>query len=89
MISVYRLNPDGTVPDFVIDGGYFPHKVEGSAPQDWDLLGITTEEAPGTPFSDVDALEAYLISIGGESWTDFDGAPVDLVAQASWLWSRQ
>lgn len=88
MISVYRLNSDGTVPDYVIDGGYFPHSAEGPAPQDWDLLGVTTEEAPGTPFADVDALEAYLVSIGGESWTNPDGSPVDLAAQAAVMWSR-
>lgn len=88
MISVYRLNADGTVPGYVIDGGYFAHGAEGAAPQDWDLVGVTTAEAPGTPFADVAALQSYLVSIGGESWTDPDGEPLDLAAQAAAMWAR-
>lgn len=87
MISVYRLSTDGTVPAFVIDGGYFPHTVEGTPPQDLALVGVTTAEAPGTPFADAAALAAYLVSIGGEAWTDLDGNPMDLAAAADAVWA--
>lgn len=89
MISVYRLNADGSVPEYVIDGGYFPHAIEGLPAQAWDLVGITTQEAPGAPLPDAAALESHLVSIGGDAWTDPSGNPVDLAAQAAWLWSRQ
>lgn len=89
MISIYRLNADGTVPDYVVDGGYFPNATNGTPPQDWELVGVTTAEAPGTPFANVAALEAYLVSIGGEAWTDPLGAQVDLAALAATMWGRQ
>lgn len=89
MISVYRLNADGTVPDYVLDGGYFPFGVDGVPPQDWDLVGVTTAAAPGVPFPDVATLESYLVFIGGESWTNSDGSSADLAELASKVWARQ
>ena len=35
----YTLNKDDTIPDFVIDGGYFPKPNGGKSPQDYDLIG--------------------------------------------------
>jgi hypothetical protein len=86
IIATYVLNPDGTVPWFVADGGYFPDTREGSSPQDWMLVGVVDPASGLTGFADVDALTAYLVSIGGNDWTDIDGEPVDVPAQASFVW---
>lgn len=88
MISTYVLDPDGTVPSFVTNGGYFADARVGDSPQDWTLVGVVTADAPGEPFVDAAALEDYLVSIGGESWLDDEGEPVDLVAQAAWMWAQ-
>ena len=89
IIAKYVLNPDGTVPWFVTEGGYFPDTREGTSPQDWTLVGVVDPASMMTGFADVEELTAYLVSIGGNTWTDIDGEPVDVAAQASHLWSLQ
>lgn len=81
-IITYSLNEDGTIPDFIVDGGYFPIPRDAASPQDLTLLGIAVDDAPGPVITDV---YAYLVSIGGESWTNIDGEPIDLVAAANFI----
>lgn len=87
-IITYTLDADGTVPDFILDGGYFPSASDQESPQDWLLMGVASDTGPGDGFADAAAIESYLVSIGGETWTDPDGDPVDLAAQAASMWSR-
>ena len=55
----YTLNSDGTIPDYVADGGYLP-KFNGSAsPQDYDLIGVATDAAPQTGYANEAALLQY------------------------------
>jgi len=46
-VTTYTLNADGTIPEFVDNGGYFPDSREGDSPQDWTLVGVCTDDAPG------------------------------------------
>ena len=46
-VTTYTLNADGTIPDFVDNGGYFPDSRVGDSPQDWTLVGVCTDDAPG------------------------------------------
>ena len=39
MILKYKLNPDGSIPDFITDGGYF-------AESDGTLVGIADDAQP-------------------------------------------
>lgn len=52
----YQLTPEGKIPDYVVDGGYFAIPSESSSPQDWWLLGVATNEAPE---SEITSLEGY------------------------------
>ncbi len=88
MISTYILNTDGTIPDYVTNGGYFPDARAGGSPQDWTLVGVVTGDCPTTPFANAAALETYLTDIGGGSWTDIDGVAVDLAAMAAWMFAQ-
>lgn len=45
-VVIYTLESDGTVPDFVLDGGYFPCAKASNPPQDWSLVGIAADNAP-------------------------------------------
>lgn len=87
-IITYTLEADGTVPVYILDGGYFPTPNDNPSPQDWTLVGVSTDAAPGQGFFDAAAIEAHLVSIGGESWTNPDGSPVDLAALAAVMWER-
>lgn len=79
-LGIYTLNSDGTIPDFVIDGGYFPHVNQAAAPQDWKLIGWVANDAD---VQNVSNLRSYLISIGAESWRDRDGQAFDLDAEVA------
>ena len=46
-VTTYTLNADGTIPDFVDNGGYFPDARVGDSPQYWTLVGVCTDDAPG------------------------------------------
>ena len=46
-VTTYTLNADGTIPEFVDNGGYFPHARVGDSPQDWTLVGVCADDAPG------------------------------------------
>lgn len=87
IIATYVLNPDGTVPWFVVNGGHFPDTRVGSSPQDWMLVGVVDPASGLTGFADVDALTAYLVSIGGIDWTDMEGHPVDIAQEAARMWA--
>ena len=87
-IITYTLEADGTVPGYVIDGGYFPTPSGDPSPQDLTLMGAAEDTAPGDGFADAAAIQTYLVSIGGESWTNPDGSPVDLAARAAAMWAK-
>tara|TARA_R110002051_G_C8484233_1_gene462137 strand:+ start:225 stop:512 length:288 start_codon:yes stop_codon:yes gene_type:complete len=64
----YTLNEDGTLPDYVIDGGYFPKFNDGPSPQDYDLIGIS-ETNPGLEeYTTKVSFENYVKSFTNESY---------------------
>ena len=68
-IVSYTLNLDGTVPDYIIDGGHLGWPNSKPFPQSLDLIGVATDQAPQPGF----ASEADLLSyaqIKGLSYLD-------------------
>lgn len=53
-VATYILNADGTVPDFVDDGGYFPDARDSDSPQDWTLVGVCIDDAPGDAMTEAE-----------------------------------
>lgn len=58
-VIVYTLNPDGTVPEYVVDGGYLPVSNLNKSPQDLDLIGIALDSAEQPGFNDMQSLINY------------------------------
>lgn len=85
-IATYVLNLDGTVPDFVIDGGYFAASSVAASPQDWTLVGVV-DDSVQSAFATVDDLTEYLATISGGEWTDMEGHPVDIAQEAARMWA--
>ena len=85
-IATYVLNLDGTVPDFVIDGGYFAASSVGASPQDWTLVGVV-DDSVQSAFATVDDLTEYLATISGGEWVDIEGHPVDVAQEAARMWA--
>lgn len=74
-IITYTLNSDGTVPSYVINGGYFSVQNKKNPPQDWDFIGWASDDAVEAEIAD---LKSHLISIGAESWEDPELGPFDI-----------
>lgn len=55
----YTLNSDGTIPDYVVDGGYLAKSNGSASPQDYDLIGVATDTAPQTGYANEAALLQY------------------------------
>lgn len=55
----YTLNTDGTIPDYVVDGGYLAKANGNASPQDYDLIGVATDSAPQTGYANQSALLQY------------------------------
>jgi hypothetical protein len=57
-IIKYTLKADGTIPDYVIDGGYLASSNSNPSPQDLDLIGVAMNEASEVGFAtEADLLE--------------------------------
>lgn len=87
-LIVYTLNTDGTIPSYVTDGGYLPWSNGGVSPQDWDLVGVATDDAVQTSFANEAALLAYVVSKGFEfkdSITQEVTAPETVVSS---IWNK-
>ena len=86
-IIIYTLNTDGTVPEYVIYGGYFPTDSQLPQPQDFFLVGIANENAFQDAIPTQIDLQNYLESIS-EGWVDIEGQPFNSDEAASWLWDK-
>ena len=94
-IIKYNLTEGGRVPDYIDDGGYFPKANSNASPQDWDLIGATTNGSAETGLGELAnkaAVKSYLDSYTS-SWTERDGdgneTAFDQDAAASVLWAKK
>lgn len=53
-IVKYILNADGSIPTWVIDGGYFGKPNGGVSPRDIDYIGIVIDSSPNPAFTRVE-----------------------------------
>ena len=83
----YILLEDGTIPDYVIDGGYFSKPNNNNSPQDFDLVGLTNDDSK-TGFIDKSDFESYVRSFTPDSYTDFDGETVYLQDSLDFIWGK-
>jgi len=91
-IVEYTLNSDGTIPSFIIDGGYFSVGNGQPAPQDLTLVGVANDDAPGRMFNSESELAEHLAVIGAEWFTlnpaTNEMSPFDPVVAASVTWLK-
>ena len=73
--GLYTLNADGTIPEQVVSGGYFPVDSGLEHPQDLQMLGIVDD---ASEYEEVTDLKSYLFAIGADSWQGRDGDPFDV-----------
>ena len=94
-IIKYNLTASGTIPTYIDDGGYYPKANSNNSPQDWDLIGATTNGSAETGLGELAnkaAVKSYLDSYTGD-WTQPDGSggteAFDQDAAATVLWAKK
>lgn len=87
-LIIYTLNPDGTIPDYVIDGGYFAASNKNESPQDFDLVGIATNEANQIGFVDKESLINYVAEKNFASINVLTDKPINMQTIIDYLWSK-
>lgn len=80
-IGIYTLTETGEVPNFVIKGGYLAVFNGNASPQDFDLVGLVDDDAPGINFPTWNDLLAYATEHFGATVKDEEGIeyPVDIL----------
>ena len=100
-VCKYRLNANGTIPDFIcfdnngFHGAFVVADTLEPSPRGKLMIGITNRNATGDfeAISSQADLETYLTSISSD-WTTMDPAdpeatvPFDPTAQAAWAWGK-
>jgi len=69
----YNLTKDGTIPSFILDGGYFPVLNNNKSPQDLDLIGVSSGNNGLKEFKTKSELLEYLqttyvVTLTDEFW---------------------
>ena len=75
-IIKYNLTAGGTIPTYIADGGYYPKANGGASPQDWDLIGATTDGSSQTGLGELAnkaAVKSYLDTYTSD-WKQDDGS---------------
>mgnify|MGYP004458606235 CR=1 FL=1 len=94
-IIKYNLTAQGTIPTYIEDGGYYPKANGGASPQDWDMIGATTDGSDETGLGELAnkaAIKSYLDTYTGD-WTELNAAgeevDFDQDAAATNVWSKK
>jgi len=94
-IIKYKLEANGTIPTYIADGGYYPKANGGSSPQDWDMIGATTDGSSETGLGELAnkaAVKSYLDTYTS-SWKEHNAAgeevDFDQDAAATHIWNKK
>ena len=96
-IIKYNLTAGGTIPTYIADGGYYAKANGGASPQDWDLIGATTDGSNETGLGELAnkaAVKSYLDTYTSD-WKQVDPSDhtkmidFDQDAAATHIWSKK
>ena len=94
-IIKYNLTAGGTIPTYIDDGGYYPKANSNNSPQDWDLIGATTDGSSETGLGELAnkaAVKSYLDTYTGD-WTELNDAREEVAFSqdnaATHIWSKK
>ena len=94
-IIKYNLESNGTIPNYISDGGYYPKANGGASPQDWDMIGATLNGSDETGLGELAnkaAIKSYLDTYTGD-WKERNDAgeevDFDQDVAATYIWSKK
>lgn len=87
-VIIYSLNDDGSIPNYIIDGGHFPVANNNSSPSDFDLVGIASDEAPQDGFANETELLGYVQDKNFNFNNPYTQENISVESVVSILWSK-
>ena len=87
-IIKYTLKADGTIPDYVIDGGYLAASNSNPSPQDLDLIGVATDEASEFGFATEAELLEYAQGLGLHYTNSLTDEEISLEIVVGQVWTK-
>jgi hypothetical protein len=87
-IIKYTLNENGTIPDYIIDGGYFSVQNDLPQPQDFDLVGVASDDAPQQEFLNKNELLEYITNKNLSFKNTITGEDISLETMCDYVWNK-
>ena len=87
-IIKYTLNANGTIPDYVTDGGYLASSNNNTTPQDWDLIGVATDQAAEIGFNTEADLLQYAQGLNLQFINSINDELIPLEIVVGDIWSK-
>lgn len=87
-LVIYNLNADGTIPNYITDGGYLASANNNPSPQDLDLVGVASDDAPQAAIASEAALLAYCQSKNFTFKDPITEEVIPLETVVSSIWSK-
>lgn len=87
-IIKYTLNSNGTIPYYVIDGGYLAVSNNNLSPQDLDLIGLANDEASEVEFATEANLLQYAQGLNLHYTNSFTNEEIPLETVVNQVWSK-
>lgn len=85
-VTTYTLTADGTIPEFVDSGGMFALANDNASPQDWTLVGVCTDDAPGDAMTEAE-LVTYVEGFMPVFVDDIDGTETPAADVVAGWWA--
>ena len=94
-IIKYNLTSGGTIPTYILDGGYYPKANSNASPQDWDMIGATVDGSDETGLGELAnaaAIKSYLDTYTSD-WKERNDAGEEIdfnqTTAANSIWAKK
>ena len=84
----YTLTEEGTIPTYIVDGGYLAIANDKPWPQNYDLVGVATDDASEVGFQNKEELSTYLESNSVILPDPVTGDVPSTESVVDWLWGK-
>jgi hypothetical protein len=87
-LIIYTLTNKGEIPNYIIDGGYFPKKNDKKPPQDYDMIGLSNSNDGIKELKTKAQLLKYIQFDKDHKVSRPTLVKIDLVEQADAIWEK-
>jgi len=84
----YTLLANGTIPNNILDGGYFIKYNGGNSPQDYDMIGLSLEFSGLEEYTNKLYFENYIKSFVSDDIDYITGEPILVQNLINSFWNK-